>query len=125
MLNLNHITKEHFAIIDPVDINTGMCCHWAWFAKKEYPKAKLFDWVDKESKTWGHAFVKIDDYYYDSEAPIGVTDWHKLGFIKRLPQKGYSVSQGTLSAIPTKRFRRDWNVSKKTLEKKIRRFIAL
>ncbi|MDP2696088.1 MAG: hypothetical protein Q8O87_02435 [bacterium] len=31
----------------------------------------------------GHAFIKINNNYYDSEAPNGVSDWRHLPFFKK------------------------------------------
>jgi hypothetical protein len=123
--NLDHITREHFADIDPVYINSGMCCDWAWTVKKQYTEAQLFEWVaGDKTHAWGHAFVKLADLYYDSESPTGVRDWRELGFIRRLPEDGDCVTHGRFSSIPVKRFRREWGISHRNLMKKLEKYVG-
>ena len=123
--NLRHITREHFADIDPEQINSGLCCDWAWTVKKQYAEAQLFEWVTGDVKyAWGHAFVKIDNLYYDSESPTGVRDWRELGFIRRLPEDGDCVTCGRLALIPVKRFRREWRISHRNMMKKLEKYVG-
>jgi|CXWL01.1.fsa_nt_gi hypothetical protein len=73
-LNLTHITKKLFpdAIHEPSTINYGHCYNWAFAAYLYYKDKKTVSlWSDLESY---HAFIKIDQKFYDAESPKGVYD---------------------------------------------------
>jgi len=63
-------------------INRGRCFNWAFLAYKTYG-GKLCS----VKNYGGHAFVKINGRYHDSETPRGVKDWRKLGIYKRKNQE--------------------------------------
>lgn len=71
-LDLSFITEKHFSeFSDPSLINYGNCYNWALYAKKYYPEAELVS--SGHNKTYlDHAYVKINNLYYDSENPQGV-----------------------------------------------------
>jgi hypothetical protein len=48
----------------PAWINTGWCYYWALLAKLTFPEAELWSSV-------GHAFIKLNGRFYDSESPNG------------------------------------------------------
>ena len=72
-------------------INYGNCYHWAYVAH-------LVTGGDLCS-SWGHAFIKINGKYYDSECLHGANNWKKL----RAAQNDYR-----LSVYETCRFQKHW-----------------
>lgn len=86
-LHFDHLTKivvREYALDDAEHINWGWCYHWAYFAYCLYG-GQL--WSSKD-----HAFIKINDLFYDSESPDGILDWRRLNCMKRLRQDGLPVS---------------------------------
>ncbi|KKN19841.1 hypothetical protein LCGC14_0941670 [marine sediment metagenome] len=74
-MNASVITEAfliELGLSTPGCINWGYCYYWAYVAHKLFGGG-LF--TDDEH---GHAFVKIDGLYYDSETPDGVESWQKL-----------------------------------------------
>lgn len=55
----------------PRGINYGRCFIWASFTNLVFPEALLFD-------TCEHAFIKMENKFYDSERLEGVEDWTDL-----------------------------------------------
>ena len=56
---------------DPHKINWGQCFQWAYIAYMLFEGVELWD-------THGHAFVRHQDKFYDSERLEGTTDWREL-----------------------------------------------
>lgn len=67
----------------PGDINWGFCYYWAYVAYKLFGGELVT--VDYYG---GHAFIKVNGLYYDSETPEGVENWSNLLFFQF-----YSVSE--------------------------------
>ena len=83
VLDMTCITKKFFPkqIDDPMIINRGNCFNWAmaayiFFKEKGYT-VELYTNYNND-----HTFVKIDNLYYDSESPRGVSDLRKLNCYK-------------------------------------------
>ena len=72
-------------------INYGHCYHWAYIAH-------LVTGGDLCS-SWGHAFIRINGKYYDSEYLHGVISWKKLRAVK---------NDSRFSVDGTNRFQKHW-----------------
>ncbi len=87
-LNLSYINQvffDHYRLKTPAAINKGWCFRWAYIAHCLYggKLCSIFDY---------HAFIKIDDLYYDSETLDGVSDWTELPCLGNLkPGSTYTV----------------------------------
>ncbi len=73
--NFEFVTEEFFKDKTPQKINAGDCFNWAYIIYLLFPKLKIELYSDDE---YAHAFIKIGDLYYDSEAPEGVPHWKQL-----------------------------------------------
>lgn len=62
----------------PSDVNNGDCYYWAFVASQLYGGVLC----SVRCRFGSHAFVKIDNKYYDSESPNGVNDWRDLIFFE-------------------------------------------
>lgn len=71
-----------YSIHNVKKINNGNCFHWAAIAHKAYG-VELYEVFDY----YGHAFVKHNDKYYDSEAPFGRDHWFQLPLYKSVGYK--------------------------------------
>jgi len=101
MPNLNNITKYYFSKTTPFDINSGECFVWAWKAKLQYKKAKLYS----VSYGGGHAIIKIGKLYFDAEHPKGVKDWRRMkAFIGRQPKENW------LEEMSSYKFKKYWSM---------------
>jgi hypothetical protein len=56
---------------NPRKVNYGNCMRWAYTAYHMFPKVEL--WSND-----GHAFIKYQGKFYDSEELDGVLDWRDL-----------------------------------------------
>src|ERR1022692_947536 len=75
------ITKTYFSKYSPTDINWGQCFHWAYCAYKVFHKCKIELWSTKV--LGGHAFIKMNGKFYDSESPFGENTYQELACFKR------------------------------------------
>lgn len=100
-MNAKKITQAFLSLCrlkKPADINDGLCYYWAYVAYKLFGGSLIT--VD----SWGgHAFIKVNDLYYDSETPDGVEDWSKLPFFVF-----YDVSEEDARKQKPKAFARHW-----------------
>ncbi|MEK6832700.1 MAG: hypothetical protein AABY32_01520 [Nanoarchaeota archaeon] len=71
----NKILKE-YDLPDIKSINEGDCYRWAWGFYKKYGGTLCT--VSFYNYGFGHAFIKINNKYYDAESPNGVKDWRNL-----------------------------------------------
>lgn len=78
MPNLNWISQKYFPHLTPRLINCGDCYNWAYIAYISYNRVKLFT-IDEYG---GHAFIKINNKYFDSESPQGIIDWTQLKILR-------------------------------------------
>lgn len=67
---------------DPSKINDGDCYIWAYVAHHLIDNSILCSVI---SLLGSHAFIKIDNRYYDSESLKGENDWRDLKYFKRNP----------------------------------------
>ena len=84
------------------EINAGDCFRWALLACKLhggqlYSVSLMIEDLDfiipgtfKPDGT--HAFIKIDNKYYDAETTEGVDDWEQLPYFKRIDFSQYTDS---------------------------------
>ena len=92
-LRVQYLDKP--GVRDFEDINSGLCCDFADDVCSEIVEAKRFwgdeltedDWgMDEKwmnSYSYGHAFIKYNGKYYDSESPWGVKHPIKLKYYQR------------------------------------------
>lgn len=64
-------------------INYGDCWLWALIVYKLVPGSILCSSLSKYGEG-GHAFIKYESKYYDSDAPEGRPDWLYLDFFYRM-----------------------------------------
>jgi hypothetical protein len=77
----NFITRHFFSHIDVKEINFGECYHWAYCAYKVFHKCNIELWSSVVQG--GHAFIKMNGKFYDSESPQGVDSYTDLEYYKR------------------------------------------
>jgi hypothetical protein len=132
MLNLNYLTTAFLKqyrkrLHTSLDINYGDCFRWAMLAYKLYG-GQLISVTLMVENSWegypgqlvsdgSHAFIKLDDKYYDSESPEGVNDWQELKYFSRLDVSMYDNWEYEVRWHPSIRsFQRFWyttsNISK-------------
>jgi hypothetical protein len=75
------ITEYFFPHLSPMDINFGDCCNWAYIAYKVFHKCNIELW--STVNYGGHAFIKMDGKFYDSESLNGVTFFTELECFRR------------------------------------------
>lgn len=68
----------------PSDINTGDCTLWAMMAQKMYG-GQMFYCHDMDFFYGGHCFLKLNNLFFDSESPYGISDWRELEYFKLHP----------------------------------------
>ena len=61
----------------PSDINAGECYRWTYFVSLCIENCQLFRTI---GDTYTHAFISIEDKFYDAECLGGVIDWKQLPF---------------------------------------------
>lgn len=72
---VNKITCLLYRLRDAEEINEGWCFYWAWTVYCLYGGTLC-------SAGEGHAFIKINNKYYDSECLQGADDWQELRFFR-------------------------------------------
>lgn len=87
MFDLSHITEAFFPEYSPLTINEGRCFNWAYAAFIFYKNHKVRFYTAEEGG--GHAFIQIDNKYYDAEHPRGVAHWSKLSFFVAYQKVGH------------------------------------
>jgi len=70
---------EH-EFIDKFDINGNVCGHVAWFLRKIYPEAEIWD-IYSNPMGYAHTVCRIDGKFYDIVDKDGVADWHDLTYL--------------------------------------------
>lgn len=83
---LTELVMESYALSSPAEINRGWCFVWAWIAHRIFPRSQLIYGS-------GHACIRLDGKFYDSEATSGVDN------IEGLP----TVNGCSFSAVQTKK----------------------
>ncbi len=75
------ITDLFFKGWDRQVINQGYCYEWSYFAHKLFNEVdiKLWSTVNRH-----HAFIKVGNNFYDSEAPQGMSVWQDLPCCRRV-----------------------------------------
>lgn len=72
-LDARLITETFFSNIKTQMINRGNCYVWAYYAYLIFDDVKLCSLLcNGRDKYPSHAFVKVNDKFYDSEAPDGI-----------------------------------------------------
>lgn len=84
VIELTTMWCKVYELVEPSEINTGMCEEYAGDLCELLPGAESL-WNDDldTSQDSGHCFTFYRDRYYDSECPEGVRDWRDLPFHKR------------------------------------------
>ena len=91
------ISKTFFYTHSLETINYGSCFEWAYLAYKVFHKVDIRLWSTKDCNY--HAFIKIGDVYYDSEAYDGRASWRQLPCNMRNGSSIYTqASEMTLQA---------------------------
>lgn len=70
------ISQTFFPTHSLETINYGSCFEWAYLAFKIFHKVDICLWSTEECNY--HAFIKIGDKFYDSEAHDGRMSWRQL-----------------------------------------------
>jgi hypothetical protein len=91
-MNLQHITDAYIKnyrhrLSRAWEINTGNCFRYAMIVHQLYGGILwTVDVHDREDNYYGsHAFIKIDNRFYDAETAIdGVVDWELFPYFERL-----------------------------------------
>lgn len=91
LLDLSIITEKYFTNINPVDINNGECFNWALSSYLEDDLKNNFVInlciLADNCKHGNHAFLKINDLFYDAQVPKGVISWRYLPFTRIYEEK--------------------------------------
>jgi len=85
-LNLSYVTEKFFPDTPPAAINDGKCFLWAFAGYMENLEDKRYDvklcTLPDSSKHGNHAFLKMNNTFYDAEAHLGVAAWRYLPFVR-------------------------------------------
>ncbi len=101
-INKVFISHKDFNIDDVYFINEGLCYLWAYTAYCLFG-GSLYS-------TYCHAYIKIDNKYYDSESLDGCLDWRDL----RVHREALSYNSSYLVSkkLTEEKFFEDWNFDK-------------
>lgn len=87
----------------PKDINGGDCFNWAYLANCIYG-GELYSYLHDKM---GHAFIKINNKFYDSERPNGVKAWDQLPLFQDIKKYRVLIEP---QLLPEAKFTQIWPV---------------
>ena len=101
--------KDKLSNLSTEDFLGGFCAVWAW----EFWKQNGGN-LCNTSYYGGHAFVKLNDLYYDAGTPGGVSDWRLLsGFNDSRPDV-LNAPDGYAEEMSPDEFKKYWKTHKLT-----------
>lgn len=80
------IIRSSYKLRSNDDINSGYCYIWAFLVRNSFPEAQI-------CMTPFHAFIKLNDKYYDAEHYKGVKNWKIIGIKYYENVSKYSISR--------------------------------
>ena len=87
--NINDEYREDYTSLTPKEINDGYCDMWASLFVEKFGGEHQWSY-DFPNDPIGHSWVKLDNKFYDAEAPNGVSNLEKLPFFQRSIKKNGS-----------------------------------
>ena len=123
MIDLSQLTEAYIKnyrrrLKSPADINKGDCFRFAYLAHKIFGGQLISVTVHVEFFTeefepdGSHAFLKIDNKYYDSESVLGVDDWQRLAYFKDADEAPFDFFYEVKIHRSALSFRRYWAFNK-------------
>lgn len=113
-MNLKRITEQFFPHLTPAQINNGYCFNWAiasyFELKTEGKSVELFS-IPETVRHGSHAFIKVDNLFFDAEATLGVPVWRYIPFV-RLYENSRKIrikNEEVQSHVSLKKFIEYWN----------------
>ena len=86
---INYINKnyrEDYTTLTPREINDGYCDLWASLFVKKFGGEHQWSY-DFPNEPNGHSWVKLNNKFYDAEAPSGVSNLEELPEFQRFIKK--------------------------------------
>jgi hypothetical protein len=84
--NINDEYRENFTTLTPKEINNGYCDMWAKLFVEKF--GGKHQWTfDIPNDVNGHAWVKLNNKFYDAEVPKGVSKLEEIPYIQRAISK--------------------------------------
>jgi hypothetical protein len=72
------------------DINCGWCEEWAIMAEAKYGGEMIWlDQIDESYFDFGHAVLKLNERFYDSQHPNGVASPNDLDLVKGIGREEF------------------------------------
>lgn len=76
------------------DINCGWCEEWALMAEEKYGGEMIWlDQIDESYFDFGHAVLRLNGRFYDSQHPTGVSSPKELDLVRGVGRESFIRSQ--------------------------------
>jgi hypothetical protein len=79
---INNEYREDYTSLTPKEINDGYCDMWASLFVKKFGGQHQWSY-DLPNDSNGHSWVKLNNKFYDAEAPDGVSSLEQLPYFQR------------------------------------------
>ena len=83
---INNEYRENYTTLTPREINDGYCDLWASLFVKKFGGEHQWSY-DFPNEPNGHSWVKLNNKFYDAEAPNGVSNLEELPEFQRFISK--------------------------------------